>query len=182
MTALEAAWRGRVQVPSEFFGWEPYDLPAFMELLAAAMAAAPAGALFFDAGCGIGTKCLIAAQAGCVASGIDRVPEFVTEARRLGVDAQVADVRDWDYSPYGIVYVNHPLACGPGCDDEAVLEHRVHESMAPGAALISVNYDLAPGCSVHGPDVPCTEACPHAAAAWREIARLGAWAAAWAKP
>lgn len=184
IAGLEAAWVGRVTPPPGCFGWEPYDPRLFAGLLAACLPHVPAGnRAFLDAGCGIGTKCLLAQRAGLAAHGIDLVPEFLAEAARLGVSAELADARAYGgYGSFGLVYVNHPLACGPGCDDEAALEQRIHEAMAPGAVLLSVNCDLAPGCAAHKPGTPCTDACPHDAAAWPQITRAGAWAAAWVKP
>jgi SAM-dependent methyltransferase len=184
IAALEAEWQGRVQVTPGYCGWEPYDPGKFTRLLSLCLPHVPPGnRTFLDVGCGIGTKCLLAAQAGLDPSGFDRVPEFVAEARRLGVAAEVADARDYQgYGAPGLVYVNHPLACGGGCDDEAALEHLIHERMASGAVLMAVNYDLAPGCTVHPPSRPCDEGCPPGAAGWPQVARLGAWDAAWVKP
>jgi SAM-dependent methyltransferase len=186
ISALEASWLNRVQVSEreKYFDWQPADPVVFTRLLELCLPHVPPGnRTFLDAGCGIGTKCLIAAQHGLAAYGFDRVPEYVAEARRLGVSADPGLAEMYQgYGQHGLVYVNHPLACGPGCDDEATLEHYIHEQMAPGSVLMFMNYDLAPGCSVHSQDQPCTDACPHDAAAWPEIARLGAWMAAWVKP
>lgn len=177
INALEQSWIGRIPADPGYFAWEPFPVKQFADLLAAV----PRGR-FIDAGCGIGTKCFLAAQAGFDAEGIERVPAFVAEAHRLGVRAVQADVRDWDFSPYDVVYVNHPLACGEGCDDEAVLEHHIHETMRSGAALIAVNYDLAPGCVAHSQLVPCGDSCqPHSLVGYREVARAAQWAAVWVK-
>jgi hypothetical protein len=110
------------------------------------------------------------------------MPEFLTEAIRLGVACELADARDWDgYDRFGLVYLNHPLVCGPNCKDEAVLENWVHGQMSSGSVLLAVNYDLAPGCPAHGSLSPCNDDCP-GTASWHEITRTGQWAAAWVKP
>lgn len=143
IAALEEAWLRKVAVPPEFFGWEPYDPAAFGALLAAALPHVPAGnRTFLDAGCGIGTKCLIAEAAGLAAHGIDREPAFLAEARRLGVSCEPHDVRDFPrYGEYGLVYVNHPLT-SPAA--EAVFESWLHDQVAPGAILLTVNAGAFP--------------------------------------
>ena len=164
VAALEQEWAGRVTGCEDpaFFGWEPAPLPLFTALLAACLPHVPAGnATFLDAGCGIGTKALLAAQAGLEAYGLDRVPAYVAEAIRVGVIAWEGYAEDYDaYARYGLVYVNHPLR-GPAA--QAELERQIHAAMAPGAVLLAVNYGLAP-------------------AGWAEVARSGDWNAAWVKP
>jgi SAM-dependent methyltransferase len=186
IAALEDAWRGRVQVtePERYFGWEPAPPDRFSRFLAAVLPHVPASnRTFLEVGCGIGTKCLIAADAGLAVYGFDRVPEYTAEARRLGVEAWVGLAQEFTgYGRFGLVYFNHPMVCGPGCEDEAELEHLIHQQMAPGSVLMAANYDLAPGCSVHPPSEPCTDACPWDAAGWVQVARLGPWDAAWVKP
>jgi SAM-dependent methyltransferase len=186
ITSLELSWLNRVAISErdKYFDWQPADPAIFMQLLELCLPHVPPGNLtFLDAGCGIGTKCLLAAQSGLAAYGIDRVPEYLEEAARLGVDCELALAEDYQhYADFGLVYCNHPMVCGPGCEDEAVLEHYIHVQMAPGSVLMFANYDLAPGCSVHPQDRPCTDECPHEAAAWPQVARLGPWTAAWVKP
>jgi hypothetical protein len=98
------------------------------------------------------------------------------------VDAWVALAQEYTgYGRFGLVYFNHPMVCGPGCEDEAELEHLIHEGMAPGAVLMAANYDLAPGCPVHPATQPCDITCPHKVG-WAQVARLGDWDAAWVKP
>jgi SAM-dependent methyltransferase len=183
--ALEAAWQGRVAVtePETYFGWEPCPPRQFLDLLRACLPHVPPGRrTFIDAGCGIGTKLLLAQQEGLAAHGIDRVPEFVAEARRLGASADLGLIEDYTgFGRFGLVYYNHPLACGPGCDFEAGLEHHIHRQVPPGSVVIGMNYDLAPGCRRHPPDRPCDDDCPYELAGWAEVARLGPWAAAWVK-
>jgi trans-aconitate methyltransferase len=183
---LEQDWVGRVQVdqPDVYFDWQPFPADRFTALLEGCLPAVPAGSRsFLDAGCGIGTKQLIAAGYGLSTYGIDRVPEYLEQAHQLGVSAELADARDYTgYGGYGVVYVNHPLRCDPGCDDEAVLEARIHELMAPGAVLIAVNYDLAPGCPVHASPAPCTDGCPPDSSSWPQVAHPRRWDAIWVKP
>ena len=185
ITQLEQDWIGRVAVsePETYFDWQPASVDLFSQLLGACLPHVPVGMPgFLDVGCGIGTKCLLAQQAGFTAYGIDRVPEYLAEAAQLGVSAEQVLAGDYTgYSGFGLVYVNHPLNCGEGCDDEAVLEHTIHVAMSPGAVCAGMNYDLAPGCTAHPPDQPCTDACPGTLDGWTEIARLGPWVAAWVK-
>lgn len=122
------------------FGWGAYDLDVFARLLDVAIGAAPART-FLDAGCGIGTKCLLAASRGLDAYGIDRVPAYAARAVQLGVNAEVADVRGWDrYGEFGIVYVSHPLKAHA----EAPFEAWLHGQMAPGAVLVTLRGCVAP--------------------------------------
>ena len=164
IAGLEQAWAGRVTGREDpaFFGWEPAPLPVFTGLLAGCLPHVPPGnRSFLDAGCGIGTKCQLAWQQGLDPYGIDRVPEYLEEARRSGLACELALAEDYDgYARFGLVYVNHPLR-GPAA--EAALEAGIHAAMAPGAVLLAVNYALAPP-------------------GWAEVARSGEWNAAWVKP
>lgn len=164
IAGLEAAWAGRVTGREDpaFFGWEPAPVPLFTPLLEACLPHVPPGnRTFLDAGCGIGTKALLAAGAGLEAYGLDRVPAYVAEAIRLGVTAWEGYAEDYDgYARYGCVYVNHPRRDPAG---EAELERAIHAQMARGSVLLAVNYGIAP-------------------AGWAEVARAGDWNAAWVKP
>jgi hypothetical protein len=183
ITALEASWLGRVATTARdrYFDWQPAAPALFTRLLAACLPHVPPGnRTFIDAGCGIGTKCLLAGRYGLAAHGIDRVPEYVAEAARLGVSAELALIEDYTgFARYGLVYVDHP-AVGGG--DEARLEAGIHAQMAPRSVLMAMSYDLAPGCPAHPPGRPCDDACPtDAHDGWTEVARLGAWIAGWVK-
>lgn len=160
IAALERSWEGRVQVsePARYYGWVPSRATLFQGLLGLCVPHAPSRT-FLDAGCGIGTKCLLAQQMGLAAHGIDRVLEYVEEAQRLGVGAEVCHIENYTgYASFGIVYFYQPAPD----DYEPVLEKVIHERMAPGAVLMSAAYVRDPG--------------------WPEIARLGERIAAWVKP
>lgn len=141
---MEAEWLDRfpeLRADPVAFGWEPYPLGEFRRLLAAAIPAAPPGA-FLDAGCGVGTKCVAAADAGLPAEGVEVVPEYAGAAAELGVTVHVADLRGWGgFAGYAIVYLNCPLR---DMGAEAALEAEVQAAMAPGAVLIQVNDCGAP--------------------------------------
>lgn len=192
IAALEQQWIGRVQIdqPSVYFDWQPAPVPLFTSLLEACLPHVPPGnRTFLDAGCGIGTKCLLAVSYGLAAYGIDRVPEYLAEAASLGVSTEQTLIESYTgYSTHGLVYLNHPLVCGGDCDDEAVLAHGIQVQMASGAVLLSVNYDLAPGClnpRHAGAVVPCDDSCTKGYISsydeWTEVARSGDWNAAWVK-
>ncbi len=185
LDALERSWQWRVPPDDPLCcDWQPYDLGGFAVLLEQVLPYVPQGRqTFLDVGCGIGTKCLVAAQYGLAASGVERVSAYAAAARELGVSVTVADARTWDgYGDYGLVYLNHPLICGEGCNDEAALERRVQDMMSPGAILLSVNYDLMPGCPAHPATQPCDDSCGRQGS-W-EVVLNGTrrWDAAWRKP
>jgi SAM-dependent methyltransferase len=144
IAALERDWLGRfprLRDQEEFHGWEPYDLTGFGYLLDLAIPRARSLS-FLDAGCGIGTKCLLAAAAGLAAEGVEHVPEYAAQARALGITVHEADVRGWpDYGRFGVVYVNCPLK------DEtagAQFEKWLYGELAPAAVLIAVNRCTVP--------------------------------------
>lgn len=140
---LEAYWYGRLVagVPDGCLPWLPYPLAQFRVLLEAAMRAALRDT-FLDACCGVGTKCLAAAATGLVTTGLEIVPAYAAEARRHGVVVIQADARTWKgyAGPWGIVYLNHPLADE---GEEALLERRVQTCIKPGVVFITVN-SMAP--------------------------------------
>jgi len=145
IAGLEAEWLTRPQAgrsgDAECYGWEPYSLAEFARLLDLAVPRVPVASCL-GVGCGIGTKCLLAASRGLAVEGVERLPVLAAVARGLGVTVHEADARTWDgYGNYGIVYVNCPLKDE---DAEAVLEARIRSLMAPGAVLISVNDCGAP--------------------------------------
>lgn len=120
---------------AELYGWEPYPATAFVNLLYVAMSANRGK--FIDVGCGIGTKVRIAEALGLEAYGIELFEPYVEEARSLGAQVQQFDIREeFDYSQYGIIYINHPFRDTHAQD---VLEYRIQRQMAPGSVLITVN-------------------------------------------
>jgi hypothetical protein len=136
----EGQWMGHeLSNPDpECWDWQPSDPEAFGAMLDFAMGAAPPGP-FLDVGAGIGTKVLIAASRDLDASGIERVPEFVSEAAQMGATVTEADLRTWDgYGNYGIVYVNPPLF------DEPVLWQLVEPAVQPGAVMITMHTEHVP--------------------------------------
>lgn len=186
IVALEQEWIGRVEIsqPETYFDWQPFPVEQFITLLEACFLHVPVGnRTFLDAGCGIGTKLLIAADHNLDAHGIDRVPEYLTEAAQLGTDVEQSLIEDYAaYGTFGLVYVNHPLATSATDMDEVLLERLIHDQMASGSVLLAVNYDLAPGCTAHPPDRVCDENCPiDTYDGWAEIVRDGAWNAGWVK-
>jgi hypothetical protein len=143
---IEPEWQGRVtqgrDERQQYTPWMPFSLPAFIALLAEAMPAAD-GDYFLEIGCGIGSKLLVARELfGLDAHGFDRVAEYVTAARTLGVDAEVADARE--YAGYGkahIVWFNR-VARDPGL--QARIERHVWAHVQPGAVAICANLEGRP--------------------------------------
>ena len=170
IAALEQQWIGRVQVsqPERYFEWGPFPLDRFTALLEACLPYVPIeNQTFLDVGCGIGTKLLVAAFYGLAAHGIDRVPEYLNEAARLGTDVEEVLAEDYaGYGRFGLVYLNHPLiVMRPGDNRAALLERSIHAQMTPGSVLLSVNCD----CPTDIYDD------------WTEIVRDGPSNAAWVK-
>lgn len=140
----EANWRDQVWLTRHkelrevevLYGWEPYPAASFANLLTVAMSVNRG--TFLEVGCGIGTKLRIAEVMGLEALGLELFPEYVEEARSIGVQVQQYDIREdgFDYSQYGIVYINHPLRDTQAQD---ILEYRIQDQMKPGAVLITVN-------------------------------------------
>jgi SAM-dependent methyltransferase len=93
---------------------------------------------FLEVGCGIGTKAVYASRAYSLTTvGIDRIGEYVAEAKKAGLSAFETDALHFgSYGDYGIVYVNHPFK---DFDAERVLEHKIQADMMAGAVLICVN-------------------------------------------
>lgn len=186
IAAIDREWIGRVEIsqPETYFDWQPFPVGQFTTLLQACLPHVPDGnRTFLDTGCGIGTKLLIAADHGLDAHGIDRVPEYLAEAARLGASVEQTLAEDYAaYGTFGLVYVNHPLATSPTDTDEVLLERLIHDQMTSGAVLLAVNYDLAPGCIAHPPGRVCDEDClTDVYDGWTEIVRDGAWNAGWVK-
>jgi SAM-dependent methyltransferase len=136
LARLEDEWLGRnVTVPEGFFGWEPYPLDRVAELLDAVTPRVP-NRRFLDAGCGVGTKCALAAARGFKPHGIEWIPQYAAQARQLGVRVYEQDMREFTrWRRFGLVYLNHPCT---SLDAERELEAGIAAAMAPGAVLIKV--------------------------------------------
>jgi trans-aconitate methyltransferase len=142
-TRLEKTWSGKIPgTDPRYLPFMPFSIPAFIALLAEALPEAP-GSRFLDIGCGPGTKMLIAQDLfGLHAVGIDRVPEYVTAARLLGLNASEADAADYgNYAGYDILWFYRPIR-DPGL--QAALEKTVWDQMAPGAVVIGANLEAPP--------------------------------------
>lgn len=149
--ALEQSWNTfKVDYPrGDAVPFLPLPIPQFIVLLADAVMAAPVSwdvngpkpVRFLDAGCGTGTKALLAQKLfGLESYGIDIVPAFIAEARASGLRADVIDAFDFgsSYSTFGIVFANRPSTL----QDE--LEPLITEAMAPGAVLMAANWRHSP--------------------------------------
>lgn len=136
---LELDWLEKYRVlrsaSEDSYGWEPFPISRFYNMLILAMSHNRGP--FLDVGCGIGTKVLLASQVGIEAQGIELFPEYVAEAERLGVKVEQADARSYGrYGEFGIIYINHPLR---DIEEEDKLERHIQRQMVPGSVLIAVN-------------------------------------------
>lgn len=129
----------------DYTPWMPFPVYDFIALVAEALPALPdsAGDNFLEIGCGPGTRMRLASAIyGLNAHGIDRVPEYVDEARKLGLSAEVADALTWDgYRKADVIWFNRPIR---DQELERQLEIRVWEEMAPGAVVICANLEFPP--------------------------------------
>ncbi len=128
--------------PARFTPWMPFPLFEYVALLAEAMPVLE-GSRLLEVGCGIGTRMLIAQELfGLDVHGFDRVPEYVAQAGKLGLDATEADALTFgDYGNYDAVWFNRPFR-DPVPQRE--LEARVWDAMAPGAVVIAANLEAPP--------------------------------------
>jgi len=96
---------------------------------------------FLEVGCGIGRNLFLLKHAKGLnfetVHGIDIVPEYLAEARRLyHLDKNVmqADALEFDYRPYDVVYFYRPF------EDEAMelrFEDRIVEQLRPGGYVLN---------------------------------------------
>ncbi|RZS29653.1 trans-aconitate 2-methyltransferase [Herbihabitans rhizosphaerae] len=95
--------------PKTYLTFADHRGRAFFELLARVDAAAPRRVV--DLGCGPGnlTATLTERWPDAVIEGYDSSPEMIAEARELGLDAEVLDVRDWHPEPDTDVVVTNAL-------------------------------------------------------------------------
>jgi hypothetical protein len=138
MTALEHRWRDLHSCENEdCWGFRPYPADWFRRMLDAAIKAVGKDRpRFIDLGAGIGTKCLAAERAGCLALGVEHNQHYVDEARKLGASVGYGDVADTDVSIYDIVFSNCPFR-DPLV--QAMFEQKLTDEMKPGAVLILAN-------------------------------------------
>jgi trans-aconitate methyltransferase len=123
--------------------WMPMPVADYLVLLIEAITEAGDGD-FLEIGCGIGTRMLLAREIfGLDVHGFDRVPDYIQQARTLGLQhAEVADAAHWTgYEKYAIVFFNRPFRNRAA---QAELEARVWLEMAPGAVVIAANLEAPP--------------------------------------
>jgi len=122
--------------------WMPFEAHAFIALVAEALPEAGGDALL-EVGCGIGTRMMIARDLfGLDVHGIDRVPEYVSQAWKLGLSAEVTDALAYDgYGKPDILWFNRPFR-DPSAQRQ--LEVKVWNEMASGAVVICANLEAPP--------------------------------------
>ena len=144
-SAMDSQWLGRVPNRGEmntYLGWMPFSWPDFVALVAEALPEVT-GDRFLDIGCGVGSKMLLAEEIfGLNVRGVERVPEYVKEARQRGLIVTEADALGWDgYGEYDLVFFNRPFY---DQDLQGQLEAQVWADMKPGAVAIGVNLISPP--------------------------------------
>jgi SAM-dependent methyltransferase len=93
-------------------------------------------AKFLDVGCGIGTKLLMAHDAGFDAFGVEKYPKYVRAAQRLVGKKGVVMRRDalnFNYAGYDVIYFYCPLS---DRDKELALEARIITTATPGTLFM----------------------------------------------
>jgi trans-aconitate methyltransferase len=129
--------------------WMPFNSMEFLTLLAEADAAADVTSrtqrdlVFLDVGCGPGPKMLIARDLfGLDVRGFDRRGEYVSAARTLGLDAEVADAETYGgYGAADIIWANRVARDG---QIQARIEQKMMRDMKPGAIVIMANMEIVP--------------------------------------
>lgn len=114
-----------------YYAWEP--LPANVFISGLREIGDSAGRSLVDAGCGIGTKLVVAREFGWQnLYGVERRAEYVAHAKQMCPNATitVGQIEDHDFSSYDVVYMFQP-AREPSL--ETWLEHHVVSRMRPGA-------------------------------------------------
>jgi trans-aconitate methyltransferase len=122
--------------------WMPFPAWDFIALVAEALPES-SGTQFLDIGCGVGARMLVARELFELdVHGIDRVPEYVNEAWKHGLSAEVADALGWNgYGKYDLLFLNRPFK-DPVLQRQ--LEAQVWDDMAPGAVIIGANLEAPP--------------------------------------
>jgi trans-aconitate methyltransferase len=140
VNTLDREWRaetaGRDNL-AVYLPWMPFSWPEYVALVAEALPEAQ-GDTFLDIGAGVGTKMMLAEEIfGLDVHGVERVPEYVKEARSRGMTVDEADALTWNgYGNHDIVFFNRPFF---DASLQAQLEERVWQEMKPGAVVIAVN-------------------------------------------
>ncbi|MCA9128174.1 MAG: class I SAM-dependent methyltransferase [Planctomycetales bacterium] len=90
---------------------------------------------FLEVGCGLGTKCELARQAGMTATGIDLLTEYVNLARQLYplCAFEQANALEYNYGCFDVVYYHVPFF---GEELVRELEKRLLEQLQCGSMLI----------------------------------------------
>lgn len=141
---LDREWLGKVPGAgdSAHTPWMPFPRHDFVAMLTDAVADADGGR-FLGIGCGIGTRELLAQEIyGLTVEGIERVTEYVAQARQLGLLVHEADAAEWkSYGDYDIIWFNRPFR---DRNAQAALEARVWAETRPGAVVMCANLENKP--------------------------------------
>ena len=139
----------------EMWRWSPVDIRHFDEMLGIALqlaadmlpVATPVRTLSIaEAGAGIGTKLYLAKHKyELTEMGYEINPEYIRQARELGVEIEMRDLRDLDNQPpwgaFDIVYYSLPFKSDIF---EARWERQLQADMRPGAVLIAAHPGVKP--------------------------------------
>jgi len=117
--------------------WMPFEVYAFIALVAEALPEIQ-GTRFLEIGCGIGTRMKVAQEFfGLDVHGIDRVPEYIAQAKTLGLSADEADAMQWaGFGLYDLIWFNRPFN---DAHLQSALEDRVWREMRSGGVVICAN-------------------------------------------
>jgi trans-aconitate methyltransferase len=143
---LDREWMGRTAIgrddPARYLPWMPFSWPDFIALVSEALPETT-GDKFLDIGAGVGTKMMLAEEIfGLDVQGIERVSEYVKEARSRGLTIIEADALGWDgYGDFDIIFFNRPFF---NQEMQAELEKQVWTDMKPGAVVVGVNLLVPP--------------------------------------
>jgi SAM-dependent methyltransferase len=93
------------------------------------------GERILDLGCGDGVLTQTLVERGCRVVAVDQSPEQVTAARRLGLDARVADARALGFGPaFDAVFSNAVLHWLPRPEDAF---RGAHRALVPGGRFVA---------------------------------------------
>lgn len=130
---------------------EPLQRPLY-EALLDALALKP-GQTFFDAGCGSGVVCVLAAERGIAVTGLDASPAFVAVARERCPTGHfsVGDLREWlpfDDESFDAVMFCNSLQFVPNAGDAVREAARV---LKPGGRIAIAAFDAPEKCDGQKP-------------------------------